>query len=116
MTTEMVERIAATMWNGGAYGHERISWAELVRRSGEDNTELGAEFRAVVEDNRQIVRAVLECLRIPTPEMVEEVRQAVIEATTPYTHFMSNDRARALFVRAIDRALSPNPTSNGEPE
>lgn len=64
---------------------------------------------AAMELCRTAARAVLECLRTPTPEMVKAGLASVSGYPRP-------EAVKAIFLAMIDAALSPNPTSNGEPE
>lgn len=81
---------------------ERVARA-LAGQDIEIDSSIGQTYAELA--NTAIV-AVLECLRAPTPEMVEAMEKTAL--VTPY-----HDEMRAAFTAAIDRALSP---SKGEGE
>lgn len=110
MTTEtgMVETAA-----------ESAFWAYVAA----EKRELLGTWEMVREEKKEVwravTRAVLECLRTPTPEMEyvggTKLENMMFGGDEEYTGVIFTD-VGVVFRDMIDAALSPNPTSNGELE
>jgi prolipoprotein diacylglyceryltransferase len=97
MTTDtgMVERVAAAIAAAGG-----SDWSKVPKRPGPGFS--------MYQMYMGMARAALECLRTPTPEMVEAMIEEDTKPGRYFSQLMSD-----LFTAAIDAVLSP---SKGEGE